>query len=141
MVLVVGLDAMNEGQVVNMLCQVWKAVGDVLSGLAVTLKLKGAPYGGMRKRQAPLELSGNFRDSREGLAVQLVENRLVFEGVHLADSTTEEHEDAVLRLALHMRQPDLERVHPYVRLQVSSQRSTESESAETIKRFRQKVPA
>ena len=73
--------------------------------------------------------------------MQLVEHRLVFEGVHLADPPAEEHEDAVLRLAPDMRQPDLERIHPYVGLQVIGQRSTKSESAETVERFRQKISA
>ena len=141
MVLVVGLDSVNKGDVIDMPGDMGEPIRDVLSGLAVALKLEGAADRRMGKGQASLELTGDLGDPREWLAVELVEDRLVFEGVHLADSSPEKHEDTVLGLALDMRQPDLERVHTDIGPQIGGERPTKSQGAKSVERSRQKIPA
>ena len=64
MVLVVGLDSVNKGDVIHMPGDMGKPIRDVLSGLAVALKLEGTADRRMGKGQAPLELPGDLGDSR-----------------------------------------------------------------------------
>ena len=109
-VLVVGLDAVDERQFVGVAGQVRKAVGHPAAALAVLRELKRAADGDVREREAPLQFAGDLGDAGKRLAVQLAQSGLVLERVHLAHAALHEQEDAVLRLAREMRLPRGKRI-------------------------------
>ena len=102
-ILVVGLDAVNERQVVHVLGQMRKAVRKPAAALAVLGKFKRAADGDVWKGEAALQFAGDLGDARERFAMKLAQLGLVLERVHLADSTLHEEKNAVLGLARKVR--------------------------------------
>ena len=110
MVLVVGLDAVDERQIIGVPGKVRKPVGHPAATLAVPGKLERAADGDVREREAPLQFARNLGDAGERLAVQFTQPGLVLERVHLAHAALHEQEDAVFRLAREMGPPRCKRV-------------------------------
>ena len=102
-ILIVRLDPVNEGQIIDVVGQMGKKFGEVATSLSVALKLKLAADAHVGKAQAALELSMDIGGFREGFAVEFLQSRSVFEGIHLAHAALHEEENAMLRLSGKMR--------------------------------------
>ena len=109
-ILVVCLDAVNEGQIVNVPRKIGKQFRQVATRLTVTAKVEFTTDARMGKAQPSLQLTGDVRYAGERLAVQCVQQGLVFERIHLAHAALHEQEDAVPGLPPEMRLENRQRI-------------------------------
>jgi hypothetical protein len=109
-ILIVGLDSMDERHLIDMIGNIREQLRDISAGFSMLCELEGTANDRVGKCQSALKLASYRRQPRQGLAVQIVQNWLVFERVHLADTALHEQKDAILCLASQMRRLGRERV-------------------------------
>ena len=102
-VLIVRLDPVNEGQIIDVVGQMGEKLGEVATGLSVALKLKLAADTHVGKTQTALEFPMDIRGFREGFAVEFPQSRSVLEGIHLAHAALHEEENALFCFSGKMR--------------------------------------
>ena len=138
-ILIVGLDAVDEREVVDVLRDMRKEIRDVATRLTVLLKPERASHTLVRKGQSTLKLALESPECRDALAVKLVESRLVIERVDVTHATLHEKKYAVLRLAPEMRRTNRERIGRrrdarVLREQVLREEPAERERADAVVR-------
>ena len=133
-VLVVGLDSVNEGQVIRLLSQLREQFRHPTSRGTVPGKFEGASHADVRKGESPLQFALDRGLTRERLSVEVSQLGFVLERIHLGDAALHEKENAVLRLAWEMLWSGIQRVAAFGRSseQVVAEQPHQAQSADSI---------
>ena len=109
-ILIVCLDPVNKGQVVDVLCEMWIQFRHETPGFTMLFEAILAADTDVGKRQPTLQLTRYVRDMWQRFAMQLVQLGLVLKRLNLADPSLHEQEDAAFSLARQMLLPGSQRI-------------------------------